>query len=101
MSCIGVFQGCPAVQIPTDSPWCEGAASRAILKGFGIAPVFTKEGGSIPIVGFFKTMLSLDTLLIRLGQIDDNAHSPDERIRIGDFLNGCTTSAALLAEFAI
>ena len=73
--------GAPGVNVPTDGPWLD-AAGRAIKKGFGKAPVFMKEGGSIPIVGDFKTLLGVDTLLIGFGQHDDNVHSPNERFRI-------------------
>jgi len=87
------------VQVPTDGPWLE-AAARAIKTGFGKEPFFTKEGGSIPIVESFKTILGLDTLLVGFGQHDDNAHSPNERFAIADFHRGCRTSAALFEELA-
>ncbi|MEE9441090.1 MAG: dipeptidase [candidate division Zixibacteria bacterium] len=87
------------VQVPTEGPWLD-AAARAIKTGFGKEPFFTKEGGSIPIVETFKTVLGLETLLVGFGQKDDNAHSPNERFRISDFHLGCRTSAALLEELA-
>ncbi|MFH1700089.1 MAG: dipeptidase [Candidatus Zixiibacteriota bacterium] len=87
------------VQVPTEGPWLD-AAARAIKTGFGKEPFFTKEGGSIPIVETFKTVLGLDTLLVGFGQKDDNAHSPNERFRIADFYSGCRTSAALFEELA-
>lgn len=91
--------GAPGVVVPTDGPWLD-AAARAIKAGFGKNPVFMKEGGSIPIVGDFKKILGVDTLLIGFGQNDDNIHSPNERFRIKDFERGCQTSAALPFELA-
>lgn len=91
--------GADAVEVPTDGPWLE-AAARAIKAGFGKNPVFTKEGGSIPIVADFKRILGLDTVMIGFGQSDDNVHSPNERMRVKDFERGCRTAAALPAEFA-
>ncbi|HWR83108.1 MAG TPA: M20/M25/M40 family metallo-hydrolase, partial [Candidatus Deferrimicrobium sp.] len=91
--------GAKAVVVPSEGPWLE-AAGRAIRKGFGKSPVFIREGGSIPIVAGFKTVLGLDTLLIGFGQQDDNIHSPNERFRVVDFENGCRTAAALPAELA-
>ena len=91
--------GASAVEVPTDGPWLE-AAGRAIKKGFGKEPVFMKEGGSIPIVGDFKKILGVDTLLIGFGQQDDNIHSPNERFRIKDFVRGCKTAAVLPDELA-
>jgi acetylornithine deacetylase/succinyl-diaminopimelate desuccinylase-like protein len=58
------------------------------------------EGGSIPVVGDFKRILGLDTLLIGLCQLDDNAHSPNERFRLVDFRRGCQMAAQLPYEIA-
>ncbi|MBD3332287.1 dipeptidase [candidate division GN15 bacterium] len=91
--------GARGVVVPVDGPWLE-ASGRAIKKGFGKEPVFMKEGGSIPVVADFKTMLGVDTLLIGLAQNDDNIHSPNERFRVKDFENGCRTAAVLPEELA-
>ena len=91
--------GAKGVVVPTDGPWLE-ASGRAIKAGFGKEPVFMREGGSIPIVGDFKDILGLDTLLIGFGQQDDNIHSPNERFRIVDFERGCKTAAVLPEELA-
>ncbi len=91
--------GAKGVVVPTEGPWLE-AAARAIKSGFGVEPLFMKEGGSIPIVGDFKDILGLDTLLIGFGQNDDNIHSPNERFRVTDFERGCKTAAALPTELA-
>jgi len=91
--------GAGGVVVPTDGPWLE-AAARAVKAGFGKRPVFMKEGGSIPIVSDFKSILGLDTLLIGFGQYDDNIHSPNERFRVRDFERGCRTAAALPGELA-
>ncbi len=91
--------GAKAVVVPTEGPWLD-AAARAIKKGFGKEPVFIREGGSIPIVGDFKELLGLDTLLLGWGQSDDNTHSPNERFRVTDFERGCKAAAALPFELA-
>lgn len=91
--------GSAAVEVPTDGPWLD-AAGEAVRKGFGKKPVFMKEGGSIPVVGDFKRILGIDTLLIGFGQQDDNIHSPNERFRVVDFENGCRAAAALPGELA-
>lgn len=94
-----IYGGAEAVVVPTDGPWLE-AAGRAIKTGFGKEPVFIKEGGSIPIVGDFKKILGVDTLLLGFAQVDDNIHSPNERFRVKDFENGCKAAAALPFELA-
>jgi len=96
---INIHGGAAAVVVPTDGPWLE-AAGKAIKRGFEVDPVFIKEGGSIPVVGTFKNVLGLDTLLLGWGQHDDNAHSPNERFSIDDFERGCYSALALIDELS-
>ncbi len=91
--------GARGVVVPTDGPWLE-AAGKAIKTGFGVEPVFIKEGGSIPVVGTFKEVLGIDTLLLGWGQSDDNAHSPNERFALADFERGCYSALALIDELS-
>jgi acetylornithine deacetylase/succinyl-diaminopimelate desuccinylase-like protein len=76
------------------------AASRAIEQGFGKAPVFCREGGSIPVVSTFKDELGLPAVLFGVGLPDENAHAPNERIDLGNFHNGILASAILYDEIA-
>lgn len=96
---ITIHGGAKGVVVPTDGPWLK-AAGAAIKTGFGVEPIYMKEGGSIPVVEMFKQMLGLDTLLLGWGQNDDNAHSPNERIAYDDFERGCYSSLALIDELA-
>ncbi len=91
--------GAAAVEVPVEGPWLD-AAGRAIKQGFGIEPVFMKEGGSIPVIGTFKKVLGLDSLLLGWGQQDDNAHSPNERLAVNDFERGTYSALALIEELA-
>ena len=91
--------GAPAVLVGVDSPGVR-AASRAIEAGFGTAPVFMREGGSIPVVGLLKENLGVDTLLLGWGQNDDNLHGPNEKFSLADYHRGIKASAHLLAELA-
>ncbi len=92
-------EGSAPIRVPTDSRHVR-AAIRAIEKGFGRAPVFIHEGGSIPVVGTFKQVLGIDTVLLGLGQSDDNAHAPNEKFNLDDFQRGIETVAYLLDEMA-
>jgi len=74
------------------------AAGRAIERGFGKAPVFNREGGSIPVVATFQEELGLPCVLFGVGLPDENAHAPDEKIDLGNFHNGVIASAALYDE---
>ena len=93
------FHGAPGVVVPLDSPYIE-ASARSIEHGFGTAPVYIREGGSIPIVSTFSDKLGVESLLLGWGQNDDNMHSPNEKFHLADFHRGIRTSACLWAEIA-
>jgi acetylornithine deacetylase/succinyl-diaminopimelate desuccinylase-like protein len=88
-------------------PWITGvdhafvqAAGRAIEQGFGKAPVFCREGGSIPVVSTFQRELGLPGVLFGVGLPDENAHAPNERLDLNNFHNGIVASAILYEELA-
>jgi acetylornithine deacetylase/succinyl-diaminopimelate desuccinylase-like protein len=76
------------------------AAGRAIERGFGKAPVFNREGGSIPVVSTFQQELGLPSVLFGVGLPDENAHAPNEKLDLGNFHNGIIASAFLYQEIA-
>lgn len=93
------YHGAPGVVVPLDSPYVQ-AASRAIEHGFGRAPVYIREGGSIPVVSTFRQQLGVDTLLLGWGLNDDNTHSPNEKFRLIDYHRGIKSSARLWRELS-
>jgi acetylornithine deacetylase/succinyl-diaminopimelate desuccinylase-like protein len=74
------------------------AAGRAIEQGFGRAPVFTREGGSIPVVATFQEVLGLPSVLFGVGLPDENAHAPNEKLDCGNFQSGIISAAILYDE---
>jgi acetylornithine deacetylase/succinyl-diaminopimelate desuccinylase-like protein len=82
-----------------DNPFVQ-AAGRAIEKGFGRAPIFTREGGSIPVVSTFQEELGLPSVLFGVGLPDENAHAPNEKLDVSNFHNGIIASAFLYQEVA-
>jgi succinyl-diaminopimelate desuccinylase len=94
------FHGAGGVVVPLESPYV-AAAARAIEQGFGRAPVFIREGGSIPVVSTFHEKLGVDTLLLGWGQNDDNMHSPNEKFCLADFHKGIRASAHLWQELSL
>ena len=76
------------------------AASRAFEKGFGAAPVFVREGGSIPVVATLAETLGLSTVLMGVGLPDENAHAPNEKLDLGNFQNGIVSVAHFFDEFS-
>ncbi len=91
------MHGGAGVLVSLDSPYVK-AASRAIEHAFGCPPVYTREGGSIPIVAQFVEKLGADALLIGWGQDDDNTHGPNEKFSLADFHRGIKASARLWKE---
>ncbi len=80
-----------------DNPFVQ-AAARAIEKGFGQKPVFTREGGSIPVVSTFQEELGLPSVLFGVGLPDENAHAPNEKLDVGNFHGGIIAAAYLYDE---
>ena len=54
------------------------AATSALLKAFGSAPVLAGGGGSIPIVGEFERILDAPVLLMGFSLPGANLHAPNE-----------------------
>lgn len=76
------------------------AAQRALEASFGRKPALIREGGSIPIVQAFKTVLGADTLLLGFALPDCRAHSPNENYPVEN-LHACRRlNRALLEELA-
>ncbi len=65
----------------------------------GKPTVFTRSGGSIPIVGDFARRLGIPTVLMGFGLPDDGLHSPNEKYRIDNYYTGILTIAAFFAQY--
>jgi acetylornithine deacetylase/succinyl-diaminopimelate desuccinylase-like protein len=72
------------------------AAAEAFKVIYGKEPLYTREGGSIPIVASFKNILGVSTILMGFGLTSDNIHSPNEKFSLKDFHRGIKTSAKFL-----
>lgn len=76
------------------------SAARALERAFGRAPVFIREGGSIPIVQAFEKSLEAPVLLIGFALPGSNAHAPDEWFSLDNFALGSEAIAMLFDEIA-
>ncbi|MGE5357789.1 MAG: dipeptidase [Bacteroidales bacterium] len=76
------------------------AAGRAIEQGFNKRAVFTREGGSIPIVSTFQHELNAPTILFGIGLPEENAHAPNEFLSLDNFYGGILATAFLYNELA-
>jgi acetylornithine deacetylase/succinyl-diaminopimelate desuccinylase-like protein len=76
------------------------AAQRALRKAFEAEVALIREGGSIPIVSQFRTILGIETLLTGLGLADCRAHSPNENFPLENLEGGIRLNKAMLHELA-
>jgi acetylornithine deacetylase/succinyl-diaminopimelate desuccinylase-like protein len=89
----------PAIQLPFDSPSL-GKTRAALSEEWGRKAVTIGSGGSIPIVGDFKRVLGMDSLLVGFGLDDDRVHSPNEKYDLSSFHKGIRSWARILAALA-
>jgi acetylornithine deacetylase/succinyl-diaminopimelate desuccinylase-like protein len=93
-----VTKGMPAF-IPFDLPEMQ-AAARAYEKAWGYAPVFTRGGGSIPVVADIANLLKIPVVMMGYGLDSDGLHSPNEHYSIEMFQRGIETAIVFLDELA-
>ncbi|MGH3008743.1 MAG: M20/M25/M40 family metallo-hydrolase [Gaiellaceae bacterium] len=77
----------PAVQLALD----------AFEQGFGVRPLLTRVGGSIPLMPALSER-GIDTILTGFALPESNVHSPNERFLVEYFASGIDTAAALFTE---
>jgi succinyl-diaminopimelate desuccinylase len=93
-----VQHGAPGINLNLDSCKFVAPMATALEKTFSRPPVFTREGGSIPIVAEFHRVLNADVLFVGWGQDDDALHSPNEKFSRDNFHNGIMASAGFFSE---
>jgi acetylornithine deacetylase/succinyl-diaminopimelate desuccinylase-like protein len=77
------------------------AASRAVESAFGIAPLFTREGGSIPVLATLGRELQLPLVLLGFANPDDHAHAPNEGLVLDNYENGIRAIIHFWDELAV
>ncbi len=72
--------------------------SRAMVKAFGSEPMKIRTaGGSIPISPFVNT-LGIPAVAVPTVNPDNNQHSPNENIRLGNYVDAVKTVVGILLE---
>ena len=71
---------------------------KALIRGFGEEPIRVRmSGGSIPISPFVNT-LNIPAVAVPTVNRDNNQHSPNENLRLGNYRDGIKTILAILTE---
>jgi acetylornithine deacetylase/succinyl-diaminopimelate desuccinylase-like protein len=76
------------------------AADVAIKDQFGRAPIYLREGGSIPVIADFKKRAGLDAIMIGLFTPLDNLHAPDESFSLELMDNAIVTFERIFESIA-
>ncbi|MCB2114945.1 MAG: M20/M25/M40 family metallo-hydrolase [Rhodobacteraceae bacterium] len=88
--------GSPAGEMDIADPAFESART-ALGAEWGRPASYVGCGGSIPIAGFFQSILGMDAMLIGFGKDDDQIHSPNEKYDVESFHKGIRSWARILA----
>lgn len=88
----------PGLMVNTDHHAIQVAA-KAFADVYGKETVFTRSGGSIPIVGDFAKHVGIPTILMGFGLPDDGLHSPNEKYCIQNYYDGIRTLAHFFEEY--
>jgi len=91
--------GCHPSLTPLDHP-ATRAAARALEATFGQAPVYVRDGGSIPVCASFGSILGLPVVLLGFAPPDGHAHAPNEWMDLRNYETGIRTIVRMLEELA-
>jgi acetylornithine deacetylase/succinyl-diaminopimelate desuccinylase-like protein len=64
------------------------ALSNALETVWHKQPVFKREGGSVPVVLDFQQILGIETVNTGFSMLDDNMHSPNEKLHLPTWYRG-------------
>ena len=87
--------GSPATVMPIDDP-VFGKTLQALTDEWPKPAVYMGCGGSIPVVGYIKNILDMDSLLVGFGLDDDAIHSPNEKYNVSSFHKGARSWARII-----
>lgn len=72
-------------------------AAKVLERVFHKAPVFYRDGGTIPALAYFQSILGVDTTGFGFG-LGDHIHAPNERTPVGQYHIGRSAYVEMLAE---
>lgn len=92
------FEGGDGFLIPISSDAYK-AASKAMTEVYGIEPVPSRGGGSIPVLAEVQKILGIDPLLMGFGLERDTIHSPNESYLLKQLFAGMESIALFYRYF--
>lgn len=93
-------EGSPGILLERHTPAMR-AAARAYELGWGAAPLFNRDGGSIPVVASFQKHLTMPIVLLPYGYKGCGAHSTNEHVYLEMFHKGIDTTIHFCQQFAV
>jgi acetylornithine deacetylase/succinyl-diaminopimelate desuccinylase-like protein len=76
------------------------AAAASYEKAWGVTPLFTREGGSVPVVESFLKNLDAPVVTMPFGLKEGGAHGPNEFVVLEMFQKGIAAAIFFAQEFA-
>ena len=83
----------------TDHP-ATRAFARALEETFGQAPLFVREGGSIPVAASFASIVGLPVTVMGFMPPDGNFHAPNEWMDLANFEGGIRALVCFFQVYA-
>ena len=91
--------GAPGILVDRQSAPVQ-AASRAYEVAWGVKPIFSREGGSVPIVAAFQQHMDVPVVLMPFGYKGGGAHGPDEYVPLHMLHKGIAAAITFYREYA-
>ncbi len=76
------------------------ATDEAVSEVWGRAPIYLREGGSVPIIADIKRVTGLDSVMFGLFLPEDNLHAPNESFNLDVMKKGIETTKRILERVA-
>ncbi len=92
-----VHSGGPGAIMDRKSKYMK-AAVISLEEVFNAEVHFTREGGSVPVVGMLQEKLGVDSIMLGFGLPDDQIHGPNERQYLPNFYRGIETYIRFLTK---